>query len=84
MKVAIKLFKTKYGQFPIDQFGAGSYEHNSLASIMLNYWRSAAAIHHLVEVRFKGDVKEVFDKFHEWHTNGRKEKLSDYFGVNDF
>ena len=80
----IALFKPKYGQFSIDQFGVASYEHNSLAAIMLNYWRSAAAIHHLAEERFKGDVKEVFDKFHEWHTNGREEKLTDYFGVNDF
>ena len=80
----IALFKPKYGQFLIDQFGVGSYEHNSLAAIMLNYWRSAAAIHHLVEERYEGNVKHVFDLYHEWHVNGRKEKLTDYFGVNDF
>ncbi len=80
----ITLFKPKYGQFSIDQFGIGSYDHKSLAAIMLNYWRSAAAIHYLVEERFQGDVKAVFDKFHEWHKNGRKEKLTDYFGVKDF
>ena len=80
----IALFKPTYGQFPIDQFGRGSYEHNSLAAIMLNYWRSAAAIHHLVEERYAGDVNHVFDLYHEWHTCGRKVKLTDYFGVNDY
>lgn len=80
----IKLFKPKYGQFSIDQFGKGSYEHNSLAAIMLNYWRSAAAIHHLVEERYEGNVKQVFDLYHEWYANGCKEKLTDYFGVNNF
>ena len=80
----IALFKPKYGQFSIDQFGMGSYEQHSLAAVMLNYWRSAAAIHFLVEERYEGNVKQVFDLYHEWHISGRKEKLTDYFGVNDF
>ncbi len=80
----IAIFKPQYGQLPIEQFGVGSYKHHSLAAIMLNYWRSAAAIQYLVEDRFHGDVKAVFEKFHELHTNGRKEKLTDYFGMNDF
>ena len=83
-KKMIALLKPKYGQFSIDQFEMSSYEQNSLASIMLNYWRSAAAIHHLVEERYAGNVKHVFDLYHEWYINGRKEKLTDYFGVNDF
>lgn len=80
----IEIFKPKYGQFSIDQFGMSSYEQNSLAAIMLNYWRSAAAIHHLVEERYGGNVNIIFELYHEWHANGRKEKLTDYFGVNDF
>ena len=40
--------------------------------------------HHLVEERYTGDVNHVFDLYNEWYTSGRKEKLTDYFGVNDF
>lgn len=80
----IKLFKPKYGGFSLDDFGAGSYHQTSLASIMLNYWRSTAAIHFLVECRYEGDVKKVFSKYEEWHEKGRQQPLTEYFGVEKF
>lgn len=80
----IKLFKPKYGGFSLDDFGAGSYNQTSLASIMLNYWRSTAAIHFLVECRYEGDVKKVFSKYEEWHEKGRQQPLTKYFGVEKF
>lgn len=50
----IKLFKPKYGVFLLDDFGIGSYHQPSLASIMLNYWRSTAAVHYLIEDIYEG------------------------------
>ncbi|MBM7665872.1 hypothetical protein JOC25_002365 [Solibacillus kalamii] len=80
----IKIFKPKYGDFSLDDFGIGSYNQTSLASIMLNYWRSTAAIHFLVECRNEGDVKKVFSKYEEWHEKGRQQPLTEYFGVEKF
>lgn len=80
----IKLFKPKYGGFSLDDFGADSYNQTSLASIMLNYWRSAAAVHYLVEYRYEGDIMKVFSRYIEWHENGRQQPLTEYFGVEKF
>lgn len=80
----IQLFKGKYGQFPLDNFGSGSYENAPLAAIMLNYWRSSSAITYLVEERYNGDVMKVFHLYHEWDEKGRKLPLAEFFGVNDF
>ncbi|WP_254865332.1 hypothetical protein [Solibacillus isronensis] len=51
---------------------------------MLNYWRSAAAVHYLVECCYGGDVMKVFSKYEEWHENGRQQPLTEYFGVEAF
>ena len=51
---------------------------------MLNYWRSAAAIHYLVEDCYSGDVMKVFNLYHEWHEKGREKPLTDFLGVNKF
>lgn len=80
----IEIFKPKYGDFSLDEFGSGSYNQTSLASIMLNYWRSAAAIHYLVEERYGGDVMKVFNLYHEWHEKGRQQPLTEFFGVDNF
>lgn len=80
----IQLFKGKYGQFPLDNFGSGSYENSPLAAIMINYWRSSSAITYLVEERYNGDVMKVFHLYHEWDENGRKLPLTEFFEVSDF
>jgi len=80
----IEMFKPKYGAFPLDDFGSGSYNQTSLASIMLNYWRSAAAIHYLVEDCYEGNVMKVFNQYHEWHKKGRQQPLTEIFGVDKF
>ncbi len=80
----IEIFKPKYGDFSLDEFGSSSYNQKSIASIMLNYWRSAAAIHYLVEDCYSGDVMKVFNLYHEWHEKGREKPLTDFLGVNKF
>ena len=80
----IKIFKPKYGDFSLDDFGIGSYNQTSLASIMLNYWRSTAAVHFLVECSYEGDVMKVFSKYEDWHEKGRQQPLTEYFGVEKF
>lgn len=80
----IEIFKPKYGNFILDEFGSGSYNQTSLASIMLNYWRSAAAIHYLVEVCYSGDVMKVFNLYHEWHEKGRVKPLTVFLVLVSF
>ena len=83
-KLMIDIFRPKYGEFSLDEFGSESYNHTSLASIMLNYWRSTAAIHYLVEERYGGDVMKVFNLYHEWHGKGRQKPLTDFLNVSNF
>lgn len=80
----IEIFKPKYGDFSLDEFGTSSYNQISTAAIMLNYWRSAAAIHYLVEHCHSGDVMKVFKLYHEWHEKGRETSLTEFFGVGHF
>ncbi len=80
----IEIFKPKYGYFSLDEFGSKSYNQTSLASIILNYWRSVSAIHYLVDCCYDGNVKKVFNKFHEWHKHGRQQPLAEFFGVGNF
>lgn len=80
----LELFMPKYGHASLEDFGVGSYTASSIASIMLNYWRSNAAIWHLVEDEYNGDLMQVFNRYNEWHEQGRKKPLVDYFGVQHF
>lgn len=80
----IEIFKPKYGDFSLDDFGTGSYNQTSLASIMLNYWRSSAAIHYLVEDCFEGNVMKVFNEYQKWHKKERQQPLTKFFGVEQF
>ncbi|OCS86677.1 hypothetical protein [Caryophanon tenue] len=77
-------FTPYYGMFSLDDFGINSYQTPSLAAIMLNYWRSAAAVHHLVEARYHGDVHRVFAEYVAWHNGGRQQPLTQFFGVEQF
>lgn len=83
-QLMIELFKPKYGNFSLDAFGTGSYNESSVASVMLNYWRSSATIHYLVEQCHGGDVMKVFKLYHDWHEKGRKTSLTEFFGVGHF
>lgn len=79
----VKMFKNTYGHHSIDAFGEASY-HGNLTSIMFDYWRSFLAVKYLVEEQANHDVKQVFKAYQEWHTNGRKEPLSVYIGIQSF
>ncbi|WP_079524047.1 hypothetical protein [Solibacillus isronensis] len=83
-QLMIDLFKNKYGNFSLDAFGTGSYNESSVASVMLNYWRSSAAIHYLVEHCHSGDVMKVFKLYHEWHEKRCETSLTEFFGVSHF
>lgn len=80
----IEIFEPKYGGFSLNDFGSGSYNQTSLASIMLNYWRSTAAIHYLVEDCYDGNPMKLFNKYQEWHEKGRQQPLTEFFGVEKF
>ncbi|MED4125626.1 hypothetical protein P4631_07370 [Halalkalibacterium halodurans] len=79
----VEAFKDKYGEHSIDDFGIMSYQGN-LTSIMFDYWRSYLAVKHLVEVQANHNVNDVFKEYHNWHKEGRKVPLSQYFGINSF
>lgn len=75
-------FKDKYGDYSLEDFGSSSYD-GTLSSIMFDYWRSYLAVKYLIEVRANGDVKTVFDDYHNWDHEGRKVPLTKYFGLED-
>jgi hypothetical protein len=77
----VETFKEKYGKHSIDDFGVMSYQGN-LSSIMFDYWRSYLAVKHLVEVRANNKINDVFEEYHNWHKEGRKVSLTQYFGIN--
>ena len=74
----VNIFKDKYGNHSLDDFGSGSYQ-GSLTSIMFDYWRSFIAVKFLVEERANNDPKQVFKDYHNWHKEGRIKPLMEYF-----
>lgn len=77
----IEIFKDKYGNHSLDEFGKASYQ-GSLTSIMFDYWRSFLAVKYLVEVYANNDVKKVFDEYQKWDKGGRKLPLTKYFKLD--
>lgn len=76
----VALFKDKYGNHSLDEFGSASYE-GSLTSIMFDYWRSFLAIKYLVEEKANNDIKLIFNEYHNWHNEGRKKSLIEHFEI---
>ena len=77
----VKIFKDKYGVHSLDTFGSSSSYQGSLTNIMFDYWRSFLSIKYLVEERANHKFLQVFNEYHKWHSNGRKEPLVEYFNV---
>ncbi|SCY78260.1 hypothetical protein [Lysinibacillus fusiformis] len=77
----IEIFKTKYGNHSLDEFGKFSYQ-GGLTSIMFDYWRSFMAVKYLIEVRANHNVMVVFDEYHKWDKEGRKLPLTQYFNID--
>ncbi|WP_088035992.1 hypothetical protein [Evansella clarkii] len=74
----VKIFEDKYGNHSLDDFGGSSYK-GTLTSIMYDYWRSYLAVKELVEDKAAGDIKVVFEKYHQWHKQGRTLPLTQFF-----
>ncbi|KIL48500.1 hypothetical protein [Jeotgalibacillus soli] len=79
----VEILEDKYGKHSVDNFGSSSYQCN-LSSIMFDYWRSYIAVKHLIEVRANNNPNAVFKEYHNWHNEGRKVPLTQYFGLNSF
>ncbi|WP_181347892.1 hypothetical protein [Thalassobacillus sp. CUG 92003] len=77
----VDVFKDKYGDHSLDDFGATTYEA-SLTRIMFDYWRSFLAVKFLVEERYDHDINQVFNVFHRWHDEGRTQPLTEHFNLN--
>ena len=78
----VDVFKDEYGKHSLEDFGASSYQ-GKLSSIMFDYWRSFLAVKFLVEERADSDVKQVFKEYLKWHSEGRKQPLTEYFGIQE-
>lgn len=78
----IEMFKDKYGNHSLEEFGVASYE-GSLTSIMFDYWRSFHAVKYLVEEKANHSITRVFNDYHTWHNDGRKKTLMEYFGIGE-
>ncbi|WP_245732795.1 hypothetical protein [Salinibacillus kushneri] len=77
----VKVFKEEYGDHSLDEFGAASYQ-GTLTSIMYDYWRSYLAVQSLVEERASHDIMQIFKEYHNWHNDGRKQPLTEYFSLD--
>lgn len=77
----VNVFHEEYGSRSLDQFGSSSYIE-SLSSIMFDYWRSFLVVRYLVEERYDNDIQQVFLDYCDWHENGRKMSLSEYFRLD--
>ncbi|WP_078597646.1 hypothetical protein [Evansella clarkii] len=74
----VKVFKEKYGNHSLDDFGRSSYK-GTLTSIMYDYWRSYLTVKELVEDKASGDIITIFEKYHQWHKQGRTLPLTQFF-----
>lgn len=79
----VKAFNDQYGKHSIDNFGSSTYQ-GELSSIMFDYWRSYLAVKYLVEVHANNNLKAVFKEYQNWHKEGRKVPLTQYFGLRSF
>ena len=52
----IRVYREKLGHSSLDNFGVASYDNPSITTLMLNYWRSHAAVRYLVEDKFQGAI----------------------------
>lgn len=77
----VELLREKYGQHPLDEFGASTYE-GDYASIFYEYWRSFMAVNTLVD-RADGDILRVFQQYREWLTSDHTISLPQWFGLNE-
>ncbi len=78
----VGLFKNKYGNHSLEEFGSDSYQ-GSLTSIMFDYWRSFLAVKYLVEEKANHDPKQVFKDYHNWYNGGKSKPLIEYFQLED-
>lgn len=79
----IRVYREKLGHSSLDNFGVASYDNPSITALMLNYWRSHAAVRYLVEDKFQGAIHEVFEAYQNWHQQGRIIPLTVFFGVEE-
>ncbi len=75
-KILVRLYEDNNEKKSIETFGTATYEE-TYDVIFYYYWRSFLAIDELV--RKCGDIKTVFEKYHEWDSDGRKMSLSNWF-----
>ncbi|RDI45630.1 hypothetical protein [Falsibacillus pallidus] len=77
----VETFKDHYGNHSLDEFGKCAYE-GTLTSIMFDYWRSYLAVKNLVDKQKDKNPLALFSDYRNWHEDGRKIPLTEYFHVN--
>ncbi|MFB4212349.1 hypothetical protein ACE1TH_10625 [Shouchella sp. JSM 1781072] len=63
--------------FTIDQFGQTTYAE-STTKVMYAYWKSFLAIKDILESGNYLHILDVFNRYQDWHKQGRAGKLFDY------
>lgn len=75
----VEHYTPQFGTQAIDDFGQATYARQNLTEIFYEYCRSFITVQQLVDVRYKGDITEVFRIYKDWHTNGRQTSLASCF-----
>lgn len=78
-----ELFKKEYGSVTLEDFGLESYS-GSMSAVMYNYWQSFLAVHHIVEEKYQGNIKKVFDVYNEWSRDACGRTFSEYINMNKY
>ncbi len=78
-RLLVELLNNKYGEHPLDDFGAATYS-GDYASIFFEYWRSFLAVDKIVR-HHNGDIMTVFNRYHSYQQNGAGESLAQWFGI---
>lgn len=75
----VSLLEGRYGAHSLEEFGASTYD-GDYASIFFEYWRSFLAVNAIVQ-RHCGDVRSVFESYHEWNRSNSGMTLLKWFGL---
>ena len=78
-RLLVELLTPRYGQYPLERFGAETYQRD-FGGIFFDYRRAFLAIRRLVDER-GGDVHAVFRACRQWRDDPNGQTLAQWFQI---
>ena len=76
----VTLYERHRATHDLQSFGQDTYR-NDYAAIFYEYWRSFLTVEQIVN-EYSGDLRAVFDSYHQWYKSGHHQSLSHWFEIN--